>query len=194
MVNHHHSRRGSRASPSRRSGRAPRALPWRSSPARSRASPLVDATLRVSPPGGVSQLRGRPETRGGCRSARTGTSLSSTSHPISKRPRLFSPPLRVQLVELEQATTRLHYSGMLQVEWQAHRQCIRVSAYVLRILEACRELNYFRETVFHGVFCVPRGFRCMVGQRPLVRARAIGALAKQRQRGAAPRQGAGALL
>ena len=142
VVNRHHSRRGSRASPSRRSGRAPRALPWRSSPARSRASPLVDATLRVSPPGGVLQLRGRPETRGGCRSARTGTSLSSTSHPISKRPRLFSPPLRVQLVELEQATTRLHYSGMLQVEWQAHRQCIRVSAYVLRILEACRELNY----------------------------------------------------
>ena len=139
---HHRSRQGSRASPSRRRGRAPRALPWRSSPARSRASPLVDATLRVGPPGGVLQLRGRPETPGGCRSARTGTSLSSTSHPISKRPRLFSPPLRVQLVELEQATTRLHYSGMLQVEWQAHRQCIRVSAYVLRILEACRELNY----------------------------------------------------
>ena len=138
----HQTRQGSRASPSRRSGRAPPALPWRSSPARSRASPLVDATLRVGPPGGVSQLRGRPETRGGCRSARTGTSLSSTSHPISKRPRLFSPPLRVQLVELELVTTRLHYSGMLQVEWQAHRQCIRVSAYVLRILEACRELNY----------------------------------------------------
>ena len=138
----HQIRQGSRASPSRRSGRAPRALPWRSSSARSRASPLVDATLRVSPPGGVLQLRGRPETRGGCRSARTGTSLSSTSHPISKRPRLFSPPLRVQLVELELVTTRLHYSGMLQVEWQAHRQCIRVSAYVLRILEACRELKY----------------------------------------------------
>ena len=79
---HHRSRQGSRASPSRRSGRAPRALPWRSSPARSRASPLVDATLRVRPPGGVSQLRGRLETRGGCRSARTGTSSARTSHPI----------------------------------------------------------------------------------------------------------------
>ena len=82
VVNRHHFRQGSRASPSRRSGRAPRALPWRSSPARSRASPLVDATLRVGPPVGVSQLRGRPETRGGCRSARTGTSLSSTSPSI----------------------------------------------------------------------------------------------------------------
>ena len=82
VVIHHHSRRARRASPSRRSGRAPPALPWRSSPARSRASPLVDATLRVSPPGGVSQLRGRPETCGGCRSARTGTSLSSTSPSI----------------------------------------------------------------------------------------------------------------
>ena len=139
-------RLGSRASPSRLSFLAAPVLPWRSSPARSRASPLVDATLRVGPPGGVSQLRGRLETRGGCRSARTGTSLSSTSHPISKRPRLFSPPLRVQLVELERATTRLHYSGMLQVEWQAHRQCIRVSAYVLRLLVACLEFNYLAKS------------------------------------------------
>ena len=115
----HQTRLGSRASPSRRSGRAPRALPWRSSPARSRASPQVDATLRVSPPGGVSQLRGRLETLGGCRSARTGTSLSSTSHPIYKSRRRCPLALLVQRQGVQRELNSVSSRQTVQVELSA---------------------------------------------------------------------------